>query len=235
MKKASRPETRRHRVEIPTGDGSIVGALTVPNFADGLVVFAGGVAEGAYGALQRQIAGRFEQAGLGTMYLDLLSRREHRDGRLGQRVAENRPVLSDRLVRATHWAQACLRGCADLAVGYFACGRLGGAALQAAREFPGGVRAVALFAGRRDRMLQAPKAPQTATLLLGPQMRKPGDARTGRCPPSLEDACEVETVPGPEDLETLEAWRRHVAQRLLGWYPRHFWRPNPAGDGRQAS
>src|SRR5437870_2680153 len=136
-------------VQISAGAATLDGNLTIVREAKGLVFFAHGSGSSRHSPRNQFVARTLNQAGLGTLLFDLLTREEEaRDAY----TAEHRfdiGLLAQRLVYATEWAgkQAITR---KLGIGYFGSSTGGGAALVAAAELPHRTAAVVSRGGRPD-------------------------------------------------------------------------------------
>src|SRR5438445_2605206 len=105
-------------VQIQAGRAVLSGNLQIPENATALVLFAHGSGSSRHSPRNQFVARTLNQAGLGTLLFDLLTREEEaRDAY----TAEHRfdiGLLAQRLVYATEWAgkQAITR---ELRIGYF--------------------------------------------------------------------------------------------------------------------
>ena len=150
---ADPPPRRRsaHEVQIPVEHGAqIAGDLELLERPRGLVVFAHGSGSSRHSPRNRQVAADLHERGLATLLLDLLTAEEERD----RAKVFDIPLLAGRLVAATLWARESA-ATAGLPIGYFGASTGAGAALWAAADLPGGVRAVVSRGGRPD--LAAPR------------------------------------------------------------------------------
>ncbi|HEX7746414.1 MAG TPA: phosphoribosyltransferase family protein [Micromonosporaceae bacterium] len=119
--------------------------LTMPSRAVGLVVFALPGGSSRHSPRNRYLAGRFHQAGLGTLLVDLLTPEEEVDWRKVFDIE----LLAARLGQATGWIRhACDLG--ELPVGLFGPGTGAAAALWAAAEPDAGMAAIVSHNGRPD-------------------------------------------------------------------------------------
>ncbi|MDV3222414.1 phosphoribosyltransferase family protein [Intrasporangium sp.] len=137
-------------VVIPAGAVSIEGHLDVPAGAGGVVVFAHGSGSSRHSPRNRYVARVLQQAGLGTLLIDLLTPAEEWD----RANVFDIGLLAGRLVAATRW----LAGRPDTGpcrYGYFGASTGAGAALWAAAEPDSQVAAVVSRGGRPD--LAAPR------------------------------------------------------------------------------
>jgi len=132
-------------VAIPTGERTVRGTLTLPRGARAVVVFAHGSGSGRYSPRNQYVAQVLQEAGLGTLLLDLLEEPESDD----RRKVFDIPLLAGRLQAAADWLaqQVDTKG---LALGYFGASTGAGAALLAAARAPESVGAVVSRGGRPD-------------------------------------------------------------------------------------
>jgi putative phosphoribosyl transferase len=137
-------------VGIPVGEVVLAGHLQVPPNATAVVVFAHGSGSSRHSPRNRYVASVLQEAGLGTLLLDLLSVEEGLD----RANVFDIGLLAERLAAVTSWlgTRADTRGCA---VGYFGASTGAGAALLAAADPASTVAAVVSRGGRVD--LAAPR------------------------------------------------------------------------------
>ncbi|SFK48776.1 dienelactone hydrolase family protein [Streptomyces pini] len=135
---------------IPTDAGAaLTGDLTVPDGARGVVAFAHGSGSSRHSPRNRAVAGVLRDAGLGTLLFDLLTEDEERTDTVTAEYRFDIPLLARRLAAAVDW----LGGRPDTArlpIGLFGASTGAAAALVAAAEQPGRVRAVVSRGGRPD-------------------------------------------------------------------------------------
>jgi dienelactone hydrolase len=148
-------------VTLEVGPVSVGGTLTLPDQAVGLVVFAHGSGSSRFSPRNRQVAAALNEAGLGTLLIDLLTADEEQ---VDLRTAELRfdiSLLADRVVGAVDWA-------AELGVplGAFGASTGAAAALVAAAERPELVQAVVSRGGRPDLAGEALPGVEAPTLLI---------------------------------------------------------------------
>lgn len=141
---ASVPE-RDEELSLLTATGRLAGHLSVPRNAGGLVVFAHGSGSSRHSPRNRYIAHVLNQAGLGTMLLDLLTPAEE-ETRASVFDVER---LATRLSAVTRHLSS-EPNLASLRVGYFGASTGAAAALVAAAEPGAQVSAVVSRGGRPD-------------------------------------------------------------------------------------
>jgi len=132
-------------VTIPAGRAGLVGDLSVPHDASGLVLFAHGSGSSRRSPRNMEVANELNRRGLGTLLFDLLTERESRD----RANVFDIGLLCQRLVKATRWLRT-RPDLADLRVGYFGASTGAAAALCAAATLPEEVAAVVSRGGRPD-------------------------------------------------------------------------------------
>lgn len=132
-------------VSVPVGGVTLAGHLVVPQRARGLVVFAHGSGSSRRSPRNRHVAALLNEAGLGTLLVDLLTADEQGDRELVFAVE----MLAERLVAVTQWVRE-RPACRGLEVGYFGASTGAAAALWAAADLRSQVRAVVSRGGRPD-------------------------------------------------------------------------------------
>lgn len=132
-------------VAIPCGHRRLEGILHLPASPAGVVVFAHGSGSGRHSPRNRFVAEVLQQAGLGTLLLDLLEEEEADD----RRKVFDIDLLAERLQAAADWLQSD-PAARELPLGYFGASTGAGAALVAAARHPDRVAAVVSRGGRPD-------------------------------------------------------------------------------------
>jgi putative phosphoribosyl transferase len=137
--------SRKRFVEIPAGRRNVAGVLSLPREPVGVVVFAHGSGSGRFSPRNRFVAHALQNAGLGTLLIDLL----REDETPNQRNVFDIKLLAERLVATTCWL-GLERDTRDLTLGYFGASTGAAAAMVAAARRPEYVGAVVLRSGRAD-------------------------------------------------------------------------------------
>jgi putative phosphoribosyl transferase len=124
------------------------GDFVLRDGASGVVVFAHGSGSGRHSPRNRQVASRLNEAGLGTLLMDLLTAEEDELDRVTGEHRFDIPLLAGRLTAAIDW----LRDGEEtrLPIGLFGASTGAGAALVAAAARPEDVTAVVSRGGRPD-------------------------------------------------------------------------------------
>jgi dienelactone hydrolase len=152
-------------VRVAAGPVTLEGNLTLPDGANGIVLFAHGSGSSRHSPRNRYVAQLLNEAKLATLLIDLLTSEEEA---IDMRTAHLRfdiGLLAERLIAATDWLTQHPET-RYLRIGYFGASTGAGAALVAAAERPDVVGAVVSRGGRPD--LAGPALPRVRapTLLI---------------------------------------------------------------------
>ncbi|MFN2381816.1 MAG: dienelactone hydrolase family protein [Guyparkeria sp.] len=155
-------DTQRN-IKMRLGEAIHEGILAVPPQPQGLVLFAHGSGSSRHSSRNHFVARQLREVGLATLLVDLLSESE-------DEVYETRfdiDLLADRLVQASAWV-AEQPELAELPQGYFGASTGAAAALKAAAQLPGTIRAVVSRGGRPDLAGEAlPRVDAPTPLIVG--------------------------------------------------------------------
>jgi putative phosphoribosyl transferase len=155
------PPGREQEVRPQAGVVRLAGYLTVPEGGPGIVVFAHGSGSSRHSPRNRYVAGVLNEAGLGTLLVDLLTPGEEAD----RANVFDIGLLAGRLAEVTRWLRAQPRA-ARAAVGYFGASTGAAAALWAAAGPGAGIAAVVSRGGRPDLARPRLAAVTAPTLLI---------------------------------------------------------------------
>ena len=152
-------------MKVPSGEIELPAEISVPDLADGIVVFCHGNRNRRHGSANRTIAEGFIQEGIGAAVCNLLTPAEEK---LDEHIAGPRfdiKALAGRLVDVT---DSLLKeeGTRHLSIAYFGASTAAAAALVAAAARPLVVRAVVSFGGLPHLAGQALQNVEAPTLLL---------------------------------------------------------------------
>jgi putative phosphoribosyl transferase len=152
-------------VRVPAGAVTLEGDLTIPEGAQGVVLFAHGSGSSRHSPRNRRVAGLLNEAKLATLLVDLLTPDEEVADRRTGHLRFDIGLLAERLVENADWLgrQPETR---DLALGCFGASTGAAAPLVAAAARPHSVAAVVSRGGRPD--LAGPSLPvvRSPTLLI---------------------------------------------------------------------
>ncbi len=148
-------------VHIPADAVTLEGDLNIPQRTHSVVIFAHGSGSSRLSRRNRFVAEVLNNAGMGTLLFDLLTREE-------DEVYENRfdiALLTKRLKAATTWLIA-QQQTKNFRVGYFGASTGAAAALMAAADLGTEIGAVVSRGGRPDMAEKALERVQSPTLLI---------------------------------------------------------------------
>jgi putative phosphoribosyl transferase len=134
---------------LATEAGALRGVLAVPEGATGIVIFAHGSGSSRHSPRNTMVARTLGAAGLATLLVDLLTEDEEEEDIIDARLRFDIELLARRVVAVVDWVERdpLLRG---LRIGCFGSSTGAAAALLAAAERVGVVRAVVSRGGRPD-------------------------------------------------------------------------------------
>jgi dienelactone hydrolase len=210
---------------------TLEGNLTVPAGAPGMVLFAHGSGSSRHSSRNRYVASVLQDAGLGTLLIDLLTADEERVDMVSGHLRFDIGLLARRLAGATAWLKA-QPATADLPVGLFGASTGGGAALVAAAYRPADIRAVVSRGGRPDLAGDALPEVQAPTLLIvgGDDVPVIPLNRQALAQMSCEKALQI--VPGATHLFEEPGALEQVAALARDWFVRYL--PERPRQAREA-
>lgn len=209
--------TSREDVQVPASGPRLPGVLTLPDHPTGVVAFAHGSGSGRFSPRNRYVADRLNDAGLGTLLLDLLTPAEegHREN------VFDIELLTERVRDTVSWLADNPRT-QGLPIGLFGASTGAAAALAAAATSLVPVAAVVSRGGRPDLAepwLRLVKAP--TLLIVGGHDRvvlglNQQAERLLTCPHELT------VVLGAGHLFEEPGSLREVARLAVDWFDRHL-------------
>ncbi|HEY3132425.1 MAG TPA: alpha/beta family hydrolase [Acidobacteriota bacterium] len=208
-------------VTIPSGEVRLEGEINLPAGAAGIVLFAHGSGSSRHSPRNKHVAQILQQAGLGTLLFDLLTRQEEAIDLKTARLRFDISLLAERLVDATRW----LKGSSDMGrlnVGYFGSSTGGGAALVAAATLESGVAAVVSRGGRPDLAGSALPEVRCPTLLIVGGDDEPVVRLNRAAYERLECKKELKIIPGATHLFEEPGKLQQVAELAAAWFQEHF-------------
>jgi dienelactone hydrolase len=152
-------------LQLPAGPVTLEGELSVPHDPKGLVIFAHGSGSSRHSPRNQFVAGALQDAGIGTLLLDLLTQAEEQEDYYTGHLRFDIGLLAQRLIHAAR-AMEYEPEARSLKFGFFGSSTGGGAALVAAAELGGKIGAVVSRGGRPDLAGKALKQVTAPTLLI---------------------------------------------------------------------
>lgn len=151
-------------VIIESGNIRLQGEISTPSRATGMILFAHGSGSGRHSPRNKHVAARFNQAGLSTLLVDLLTENEAAQDSVTMKYRFKVDLLASRLILAAEW----LRTRYNQTLGYYGASTGASAALIAAAEKPEYVNAVVSRGGRPDLAMSIlPKVKAPTLLIVG--------------------------------------------------------------------
>lgn len=203
-------------VRISADSVMLEGILSVPQKANGIVVFAHGSGSSRNSPRNNFVAEVLRRAGLATLLFDLLTERE-------DEVYENRfniSLLTKRLKAATLWCQRKPQF-TKLTIGYFGASTGAAAALEAAADMGRKISAVVSRGGRPDmaRNLSSVLAP---TLLIVGGHDETVIELNQKAFAQLKSVKKLAIVPGATHLFEETGTLEQVAQLATAWFKKYL-------------
>jgi pimeloyl-ACP methyl ester carboxylesterase len=198
---------------------ALEGTLALPEGAFGIVVFAHGSGSSRHSPRNRMVANKLNQAGLGTLLIDLLTPAEEQVDLQNGRLRFDIDLLAGRVVAAVDWVR---REHPSLPVGLFGASTGAAAALMAAAERPDDVGAIVSRGGRPD--LAGPVLRQVCapTLLIVGEADELVLELNRRALELLPCEKELAVVPGATHLFEEPGALEEVARLAADWFTRHL-------------
>ncbi|HEV8130524.1 MAG TPA: dienelactone hydrolase family protein [Acidobacteriota bacterium] len=208
-------------VTVTSGEVHLEGEMNLPAGASGIVLFAHGSGSSRHSPRNKYVAQIIQQAGLGTLLFDLLTRQEEAIDLRTAHLRFNIDLLANRLVDATRWFRAN-EEIGHLNVGYFGSSTGGGAALVAAAALQNEIRAVVSRGGRPDLAGQALPQVKCPTLLIVGGHDEPVIRLNREAYARLECKKELKIVPGATHLFEEPGKLQQVAELAAGWFKKYL-------------
>ena len=155
----------QEEVKIQIGSALLAGQLTIPPDAKGIVLFAHGSGSSRLSPRNQLVARFLNDGQIATLLFDLLTLEEERLDQITGELRFNISFLAERLMQVTEWVAANPET-HRFTVGYFGASTGSAAALMAAAELKGIVRAVVSRGGRPDLAGHLLSHVQAPTLLI---------------------------------------------------------------------
>jgi dienelactone hydrolase len=206
----------KSEVNIPVGNITLYGELTIPSSADAIVIFAHGSGSGKNSPRNQQVASHLNHHHIGTLLLDLLTEEEDRH-------YHNRfdiELLTKRLVGTTEWLHE-QPDAKDCMIGYFGASTGAAAAIKAASYLPQ-IKAIVLRGGRPDlAMDNLPNVDAPTLLIVG---RLDYEVLRLNKEAYVQMNCEkrLHVIEGATHLFEESGMMERVAELTIDWFEKHL-------------
>jgi dienelactone hydrolase len=212
--------TDPREVQIDVGPSRLSGELVVPESATGIVLFAHG--SGSSRSPRNQFVARvINEAGIGTLLFDLLTRQEEAIDSYTREFRFNIHLLAKRLVTATDWLSDQSR-MTKLVPGYFGASTGGAAAVVAAAALGNKIGAVVSRGGRPDLAWEALSRVKAPTLLIVGGLDGSVIQLNEKAHEQLSCPKELKIVPGATHLFEEPGKLEEVANLAAEWFSKHL-------------
>jgi putative phosphoribosyl transferase len=203
-------------VEIPAAALTLQADLHLPGHCEAVVVFAHGSGSSRHSPRNRYVASILQDAGLGTLLLDLLTPAEEAD----RGNVFDIPLLAQRLTAATRWLAS--RYGPSTRIGYFGASTGAAAAFWAAADAGSQVGAIVSRGGRPD--LAGPRlaAVRAPTLLIVGGADTQVLALSRAAMNDMRALTRLEIVPGATHLFEEPGTLAQAAKLAAGWFTRYL-------------
>ena len=221
LEEVAAQDTERE-VQLDVGGVSLEGTLTLPNQAQGLVLFAHGSGSSRHSPRNRYVAQALHSQRIATLLFYLLTRHEESLDQYTGELRFNIPFLAKRLVGTTRLVQESLVT-DDLKIGYFGASTGAAAALVAASELPATIAAIVSRGGRPDLAGSALELVTAPTLLIVGGNDEPVIALNRQALARLESPDkELVIIPGATHLFQEPGTLEEVARIAGEWFARYL-------------
>jgi dienelactone hydrolase len=208
-------------VLIGTDDAELAATVNAPDDGRGVVLFAHGSGSGRHSPRNRYVAEVLNEAGFATVLADLLTPEEERVDLHTGKLRFDIGLLATRVTALVDWATAT-PPVASLPVGLFGASTGAAAALVAAAERPGAVRAVVSRGGRPDLAGDALERVRAPTLLIVGGRDEVVLDLNRQAYEHLRAEKRLEVVPGATHLFEEPGTLEKVAELAAAWFGDHL-------------
>ena len=208
-------------VSIPTAGVALTADVTLVDKAAGIVLFVHGSGSSRHSPRNQMVAHRLQGVGLSTVLVDLLTPDEEQSEERGAMRRFDIELLVRRLGGIIDWLDG-QPDTVDRPVGLFGASTGAAAALLAAAQRPGRVRAVVSRGGRPDLAGQALTRVRAPTLLIVGQRDQTVVELNKQAVAALPDRCELRVVPNATHLFAEPGALEQVAGWAAEWFERHL-------------
>lgn len=209
-------------VQVSVEPGVVLeGNLIVPDGTQGVVLFAHGSGSSRHSPRNQFVARVFNQAGLATLLIDLLTADEEAVDIRTRQLRFDIALLADRLAGAIDWLTR-QNDTRALNIGLFGASTGAGAALVAATLRPSFVSAVVSRGGRPDLAGAALSNVQAPTLLIVGGEDVPVIAMNKQALQQLRVTSQLEIIPGATHLFEEAGTLEKAATLAKNWFIEHL-------------
>ena len=226
MNRPVREGIKNRFVQVDTGTVVLEGDLSIPEGAQGIVVFVHGSGSSRHSPRNQYVANMLQAGGLATLLFDLLTEQEERIDLVTRQMRFDIDLLARRTIGAAEWLveQPDAR---DLKIGFFGSSTGAAAALIAAAERPQLAGAVVSRGGRPDLAGQALSVVKAPVLLIVGELDTVVIDLNQKALQQMRNAIvkRLEIVPGASHLFEEPGTLEIAALLARGWFQRYLTLP----------
>ncbi len=208
---------KNEEINIPLKSVVLIGNLSIPKNANGIVIFSHGSGSSRLSSRNRLVAEMIQQHGFGTLLFDLLTEVEDQD-------YENRfdiDLLSSRLIETTDWLMEN-KETKNYPIAYFGASTGAASAIRAAAYFGKKIKAVVSRGGRPDLALNVMNLVTAPTLLIVGQRDTSVIELNKKAFDLLVSEKEMKIIPGATHLFEELGKLVEVADLAISWYKKYL-------------
>ncbi|MEV6514828.1 dienelactone hydrolase family protein [Micromonospora chalcea] len=214
-------------VSVPVVDAGLVGDVSVPGNAGGVVLFAHGSGSSRHSPRNMAVGRALNERGLATVLVDLLTADEEARDEVTAELRFDIGMLAERLAGIVDWMGADPE-LGQLPIGLFGASTGAAAALVAAAARPDRVGAVVSRGGRPDLAGSSLTGVRAPTLLLVGGLDEQVIVLNEQARDALGEVAELRIVPGATHLFEEPGTLEQVAEQAGTWFTTHLRQPHPA-------
>jgi dienelactone hydrolase len=208
-------------VSVPVGNAQLMGKLTVPPLAQGIVVFAHGSGSSRHSPRNHYVAEFLQDVGLATLLFDLLTPEEEVVDRQTRQYRFDIALLTERLMGVTDWLRQ-EPATARLNIGYFGASTGSAATLLAAAAYPDLIQAIVSRGGRPDLAGTALTRIEAPTLLIVGGLDPTVLGLNRLAIQAIQAPKRIEIVPGATHLFEEPGTLEKVAWLASQWFEKYL-------------
>jgi len=207
-----------NELEVPIDSVVLLGRLSIPDNAKGIVLFAHGSGSSRQSPRNNYVAGVLQKSGFATFLFDLLTREEEAIDMYTRRYRFDIDLLSDRLVLVTDWIS---KNYNYLQIGYFGASTGAAAAIISSVKSPG-IRAIVSRGGRPDLAIDYLAELKSPTLLIVGGYDIPVIKLNQTALERIAVEKKLEIVPGATHLFEEQGALEQVARLAADWFLKYL-------------
>jgi dienelactone hydrolase len=221
MNPTTKQITDSREVTVQINSIRLSGELSIPEKATGIVLFAHGSGSSRHSPRNKFVARVLQNAGLGTLLFDLLTREEETVDMYTRHLRFDIGLLARRLVATARWLKTS-EETENLKIGFFGSSTGGAAALVAAAELGEQIGAVVSRGGRPDLAGEALRKVKSPVLLIVGGFDDVVIELNRQAFAELDCEKELKIVPGATHLFEESGALETVAHLAADWFAKHL-------------